>query len=1126
LWISMSETDDTAMLLTKILVPRRRDDVVSRPRLLDQLYDMVDHRLVLVTAPAGYGKTTLLVDFAADLEHPACWYSLDATDRDPRLFLERLILSLQRRFPGVGKEALRALEAGADLRGGAPGVVRMLVNEMVAQIPQWFLLVLDDYHALGVAPEIGAIVSNFVAYQRDQCMTIIASRSIPEIPLIISFVARGGVGGLGQIEVRFEPDEVQTLFAQNYATELSLPEARDLTAQFEGWITGLILTAHVRRQGVLQRWLKARSGAGAGEGLDSGDDDGLVYDYLAQEVFARQPPAMQRFLLRSSVLEQMSPTLCREILAMPGAESVLDALESGNMFVTRLAGEGEGETWMRYHHLFRDFLQTQFRREDAAGWAALHLEAARWFETAGQVQEAVAHFVTGGALREAARLMAAAAAGLYRRGQLTTLMAWRELVPEVVLEQVPRLALFQARAASKLGEAELALALTEVAERGYRASIPCVERPSETDPREGVIHALLERAEVLLSQGQAAAAIALGEAALALAEAEAPSLSYLGHRLLGLARVAEGDVAAGRVHLERALELSALGAPDYDRALVRTGLAYCLGLQGELEAAVALHLEAVEMWRSLGSEGGLVDELSDLAFHLYALGRYEEAVPYFQEALALCRRMGSRRAEAYVLVSLGELARDMGALELAAAYCERGRMLAHEAGIGFLEAYSREALGLVHRAGDRWAEAAAEIEAALAAAAGVDACAGADGNGADYPIGRYCASLGVVYAERGAHDQGLRLLEDAEVRLARAGLPVELYRAQLYRAWALFLSGEEPRAVAVLGQLLEAAPEHAQPLLFDAEAGRMSRLFEAASQAWQADASAQARVSRLALIRSRATEVAALGGILFAPGRETLAVRPGQGVQTGTALRIYGLGTGHVEVGGETVAAAAWGAVTARHLLFYLLMRGPRTREQIADALWPDLPAQKAKAAFHTAKFRLNRALRCESIAYDGVLYSFRDDLPVWFDVRALESALTAWRRTQDPPHVHHALALYRGDLLTGCYMDWCVEERESLRARCLAALEELAARLLSRRQYRRAAEALRQALELEPAREAFHAQLMRAYALCGERSQALAQYQRCAAALEEHLAAQPSKATVALYERILREAPLLNQET
>ena len=238
-------------------------------------------------------------------------------------------------------------------------------------------------------------------------------------------------------------------------------------------------------------------------------------------------------------------------------------------------------------------------------------------------------------------------------------------------------------------------------------------------------------------------------------------------------------------------------------------------------------------------------------------------------------------------------------------------------------------------------------------------------------------------------------------------------------------------------------------------------------------------------------------------------------------IRVFGFGSGRVEVGGEAIPSAAWGSVTARQLLFYMLIHKKRTREEIAAAFWPDLTTRKAKATFHTTKFRLSRALGQDAIDFDGRLYTLHPDLAIWFDVNRFGQCLSAWRETQDVDVLVEAVDLYTGDFLTECYMDWCEIEREALRVSCLEASATLAERLLARRQYRRAIRALRSALAFEPARETFHQQLMRAYALSGERSQALAQYDLCKAALRVELDALPSYGTRDLWDRIKSEAPL-----
>ncbi|MCJ7549755.1 MAG: tetratricopeptide repeat protein, partial [Anaerolineae bacterium] len=1006
---------------------------MTRQRLLNRLYDMVDYKLALVSAPAGYGKSTLLVDFATELEHPVCWYALDASDRDPHVFLERLVMSLQRRFPDFGEATLRALAASQDLSGGAPGVVRILVNEIVTRIPRWFVLVLDDYHALGRALDVDAILSNFVVYQRDQWLTIISSRTVPNLPLIIPLVARGGVGGIGQDEMRFTPEEIQALFAHNYGTELSVGEAAELAEQSEGWITGLLLTAYSHWQGVLQSWMRARS------------SNQPVYDYLAQEVFDRQAPSMQEFLSVSSTLGEMNITLCREILEVADAQDFLDAIEVHNLFVTRFEGD-----WYRYHHLFSEFLQSHLRRQDPDRWELLHRRASAWFERLDRYGEAIHHYLAIDALEEAARLMVTTTRALYVSGQFTTLMTWRDRLPDEILLRVPRLALYQSRAAYKLGLREAGLLLTGLAEKGYQ----------EVGDQEGVAYAELHLAEVRLAEGNALAALELGSGALRAVETSQVSVELESHRILGRAYVSLGQLDRGHEHLNLALDVSEAAGDDYSRALVRTGLAECLGLKGAVSEAVLLHREAVEIWRRIGSDAGLADELNDLGFHLCILGEYDEALRCFQEVLSVSRETGLRRTEAFSLVNFSEMSRDLGLLDQAADYGELGLELASEIGERYLIGYGLENKGLVLRAQDDRPAALELLEAALAEA---------KVQGSDSQIGRYRASFGITRAEMGMAESGSAELDAAIESLTQLGVSTELRRAMLFKAEALFLGGQKEAAIALVGELLDAELSPADRHSLVTEGQWAAPLLQAARKAFSE--SDPARDAGLKTVQSAIRALNKTAQRLFPQVASKSAVPASQ-------IKIFGFGSGRVEVGGEAIPGTAWGSVSARQLLFYMLIHKKRTREEIAAAFWPDLTAQKAKATFHTTKFRLSRALGQDVIDFDGRVYTLHPDLAVWFDVDQFEQNLSTWRETQDVDVLAEAVDLYAGDLLPECYLDWCEAEREALRVSCLEASETLAERLLARRQYRRAVRALRQALALEPARETFHQQLMRAYAL------------------------------------------------
>jgi len=1063
---------NTSMLIAKVLLPRRREDVLTRQRLLDRLYDMVERKLVLVSAPAGYGKTTLLVDFAHDLEHPVCWYALDRSEHDPRVFLEHLLLSLHHRFPDFGERTHQALATNPDLTNGAPSVVNVLINEMVDVIPQWFVLVLDDYHRLGEAPEVGAILARLLTYQTDQLLLVVASRTVPELPLIIQLTARGEVGGLGQEELRFRADEIQRLLAQNYNLHVPEREAKELAAQSEGWITGLLLTAYTMWQSILESLVRART------------SDQPVYEYLAQEVFAYQEPSVQTFLTASSILQEMSPTLCQEALGLEEAEHFLTLLDDRNLFITRLEGE-----WYRYHHLFQEYLQARLRREEESRWIQLHRRAANWFETHEQPEGAVHHYLTVGTYDEdAARVMGAAAQDMFYAGHLETLTAWGAALPAPLRERTPRLALFQSRAADMLGQWEEALALTEVAERGYRAS----------GDAYGLTFALLQRCQVWQEQGRFQDALALGQEVLSLIEETAVPVAYEAYRIVGRSCLALGRLEEGEAHLRLALRYSLEQGDDLGQSSIHSDLADCLWRLGRWAETVAVQRQAVAIGRRLDNSGALAGALNDLGFYLYSTSEYGEALRLFEEALELARRYGHRRSEALTLLSLAELNRDLGTLERAVEACEKGLAVADELGDGFLSAYGREALGLVHRCRGDYPLAQAAIKQAMERA---------ERQSSEYQVGRYGASLGLVLTEVGEVEAGLAELARARERLQRIGANSELARAQFFAAWALFRAGQEVEALTMLQQVLATTDSPSREHLFVVEGQRTLPLLERAHE--QGDFGEELAAL---LARARAFEHTAQAVLQQASPPEAESEEP---------LRIFGFGRGRVERGGEEIPPSDWEAAATRQMLFYLLTHSPRSRDQIAAVLWPELPAPKVKATFHTTKFRLKRALGREVPHFDGRCYQIHPHLNYWFDVAEFEQLMEGTGSGRRAEQLQQAIALYQGDFLEDCYADWCLLIRERLRERCLEALDELAGRLLARRQYRQAIQTLRRGLEMDDLREEFHRQLMRAYALSGRRGEALARYQRCAEVLERELSALPSPETTALYRRILDGLPL-----
>jgi LuxR family maltose regulon positive regulatory protein len=355
---------------------------------------------------------------------------------------------------------------------------------------------------------------------------------------------------------------------------------------------------------------------------------------------------------------------------------------------------------------------------------------------------------------------------------------------------------------------------------------------------------------------------------------------------------------------------------------------------------------------------------------------------------------------------------------------------------------------------------------------------------------------------------GLAELARARQRLERIGARGELTRARFFTAWALFQAGREEEALEILQQgAFTVANSPSREFLFVVEGQRALPLLERA----HTQGIGGQELATL-LDRARAFEHTAQAVLRQASLHEAQAEEP---------LRIFGFGLGRVERGGKEIPFSDWKAAGTRYLLFYLLTHSSQSRDQIAAVLWPDLSASKVKATFHTTKFRLNRALGREAVYFDGRSYQIPPDLDYWFDVEEFERLLEGTGPGRRVKRLRQAIALYQGDFLEDCYAGWCSRIRERLRERCLQALDELAERLLARRQYRQAIRTLRRGLAMNDLREKLHRQLMRAYALSGRRSQALLQYQHCTEILKRELGAAPSPETTTLYHCILDGLPL-----
>ena len=488
-----SERD--VLLATKLHVPGSRPGLVPRPRLTERLDEGLERGLVLVSAPAGCGKTVLLADWAQRSQYPAGWVSLDAGDNDPARFWRHVVAALDRARPAIGERVAPLL--GPPAPSSFEPLVTALINELAASLgDDKMLLVLDDYHVIGSQPVHDSL--RFLLEHRPAGICVVlASRSDPPLALARSR-ARGQLAELRAAELRFTVGEAAALLQQVAAGPgAALPDAAvaALAARTEGWAAGLQLAAlslHGKRD--IAGFVAAFTGSHR-----------YVLDYLAEEVLERQSEQVRAFLLETSVLERLSGTLCDAVTGRAGSQALLEQVERAGLFLMPL---DEVRGWWRYHHLFADLLRARLQDQLPARVAQLHRNAAAWCEEHELADDAIGHAVAAGDTTWAARLIERHFDAVYSlRGEAATIQQWLSALPADLIRSRPRLLLAQGLLAAWSGRPEAVEPLLDAAER---ASAGTGEEPFE--PTVGRADSMLVNVPALIALHRASLAQLRGDA--------------------------------------------------------------------------------------------------------------------------------------------------------------------------------------------------------------------------------------------------------------------------------------------------------------------------------------------------------------------------------------------------------------------------------------------------------------------------------------------------------------------------------------------------------------------------------------------------------------------------------------
>ena len=560
------------LLASKLFVPPPPSILMYRPQLLARLAEGLSRPLTLIAAPPGWGKTTLLSTWAAATQPDALgWVSLDARDNDPTRFWNYLIVALQQARPGVGEASLALLQAHSPVPIQA--VLTRLLNELATPGTD-AALVLDDYHSIDTAV-IHLGLTFLIEHLPSRLHLVLATRADPPLPLA-RWRARGTLLEVRTDDLRFAQNEAEHFLIERLGLPLSQDMVAALEARTEGWIGGLQLAAlAMRDQRELGMFMEAFSGSHR-----------FIADYLVEEVFLRQSAAVQRFLLRTSVLDRFCASLCQALddpEDMQDAQRQLEELERGNLFLIPLDGE---RRWFRYHHLFADLLRARLHQEQPDLVGELHRRASGWFERAGLVEEAIDHAINAEDFPRAARLLEAIADPLWMGGQMATLRGWLAQLPPDVLRSHPRLLIAQAGALFFFESRQIGL--IEATLREAQAALDSTDQTptnAEWSRLSGRIRAL--RASQASWQDDTDRTIAIAQEALERLGPDERIWRLLALTALGMAYGLRGEPAASIPPLAEATRLSADTAASYVGLGPRLWLGIVHVVQGKLREARA-----------------------------------------------------------------------------------------------------------------------------------------------------------------------------------------------------------------------------------------------------------------------------------------------------------------------------------------------------------------------------------------------------------------------------------------------------------------------------------------------------------------------------------------------------------
>lgn len=1103
---------DTEKLLTiKISSPRIGVETIWRQRLLENFNGYEYKKLTTVSASTGYGKTVLISQFASKINNPVVWYQLDEFDNDLTMFIRYFIASSSRKIPHFGLQTLDFINQHKDVSKHIRTIVVLLANELEARAKEGLIFIFDDYHLINETL-IHKFVQELIEYLPEGVHFVISSRYT--LPLnLVRLKSHGLINEITHNDLEFNENEIRMFFDFCKLSGISEKIIEKMKLETGGWAVALSLIKNsflemgeVKRNLDLIKWKNREE----------------VYKYLAEEVFNRLPQEMQTFLMNTSILDVLTPSICNDLLKQEDTKEILENLMKRNIFLMKIEGE---EDAYRYHHLFRDFLQKRLGKKKK-----IFLEkVGEYYLNKEDFQQAIEYYMIAGLYEKAVLAIEKIGVKMIKIGKWQTVSRWIKKIPKEFVKKSACFMLLNGVICSykrmwnesiiQLDEALKLFLLygnqEDVLNASFQKAIvlrkmglldESLELLNEilsnvsTLPILEWYDVVLEKVNTLLWNGYLNEAVKTLKQGIKFAQNEEEhelTTYFMEH--LGAAYYAIGDyykaVEFYNDSNKRYLQIyNSLSEIEKERYSQRTTLARIYRDWGELDKGLKLIREEISIKERLG----LIEDLPR-AYHQLALicndfGEKEDAERYFKKADELYKKLDRRDFQwTWHIALYGKILIDNGK-------CKQGKILIEKA-IEYAKDNSDFNLAVCEFIGCYIYLDSGQVDKAIKLIK--HALVVGKNVGARNLICQCYWVLSNIYSNMGNKEKAKEYTSYC-FTLARKGNYLQIFLSYKTTSFPIIKLGIEMGIeVEFIEKIVLRLGNKSQEMLLELIKSNKSDIKYRAKQL---------------LLKIEGKE--------FIPNQEVLLETLNEKTQEDDLIHVYCFGYFKV-FGKDNSEPVQWKTTKAKELFAYLIKNPNKTisKEKILEDIWPDMDPEQTSIWLHTyiyqirkvmKKFGIEKGLLYKNKGYSLVSKGIISDVDKFKNI--VNQAMMKKVKQQQVKYLEEAIALYKGDYLEGCYNKWIMEEKQHLEGIYLLVLERLVKIYIEDKKYNNAVECLERMIKTNPLLEKAHEMLITIYEKMGNRIAAINQYEAYCGILKNELGIEPKIEIKDLYKKLMAD--------